>query len=310
MLAVSGNSDFVQGKGRAVFCEDRGVFTVKIGIVAVRVSVFRVLNKSFGTIPQSVFWYMMFLLISVLDAFHQRTELRSNEKQTKGEQMIYKNIYEGEFVSRHNRFIARVLVDGVDTAVHVKNTGRMRELLIPGARVILNKSDNPARKTAYDLTGVYKDGKLFNIDSQAPNKVVKEWLGQQDFDLVRPEYTYGDSRVDFYMEKGSDKYLMEVKGCTLEIDGIGYFPDAPTQRGVKHIRELIRAKKEGYHAALAFVIQMEGVTEVRPNNLTMPEFGEAVEEAKQAGVDILYLQTKVEPCRLQISAEGKLSAYK
>ena len=142
------------------------------------------------------------------------------------------------------------------------------------------------------------NGVLFNIDSQAPNKVVKEWLATQGYDLVIPEYTYGDSRIDFYMERGSEKFLMEVKGCTLEVDGIGYFPDAPTERGVKHIRELIKAKQAGYHAMLAFVIQMDGVTDVRANVATHPEFGDALDDAKKAGVEVLFLTCHVEPGEL------------
>lgn len=214
--------------------------------------------------------------------------------------MIYHHICEGIFISRPNRFVAHVLTGGTDTAVHVKNTGRCRELLVPGARVVLDRADRPNRKTAYDLVGVYKNGKLFNIDSHAPNRVVREWLEAQDFDRVRPEYRYGDSRIDFYMEKGREKYLLEVKGCTLEIDGVGYFPDAPTERGLKHVRELIRACGEGYHSALAFVIQMEGVTKVMPNSRTMPEFGEALEAARKAGVKILYLQTRTAPDQIRI----------
>ena len=149
------------------------------------------------------------------------------------------------------------------------------------------------------------DGVLYNIDSQAPNKVVKEWLDKQDYTKVIPEYTYGDSRIDFYMEKVDsggkiEKYLMEVKGCTLEIDGIGYFPDAPTERGVKHIRELIKAREAGYRTALAFVIQMAGVSEVRPYIDMQPEFGEAMEDAKKAGVDIIFYKCHVEPDSLEI----------
>ena len=136
---------------------------------------------------------------------------------------------------------------------------------------------------------------LINIDSQAPNKVAYDWLRLQGFDRIVPEYTYGNSRVDFYMERGEERFLMEVKGCTLEMDGIGYFPDAPTERGVKHIRELIKAKSEGYQAVLAFVIQMDGVTEVRANVETHAEFAVAMEEAKRAGVRILFLPCHVEP---------------
>ena len=148
---------------------------------------------------------------------------------------------------------------------------------------------------------VRKDnGILFNIDSQAPNKVVKEWLDGQNYDRVVPEYTYGDSRIDFYMERGDEQYLMEVKGCTLEVDGMGYFPDAPTERGVKHLRELASAAQNGYKAMLAFVIQMDGVSEVRPNVATYAEFGIALDEAKAAGVDVLFLKCHVEPDTLVI----------
>ena len=210
--------------------------------------------------------------------------------------MKYKKIIHGTFHSRPNRFIAKVYIDGVMETVHVKNTGRCRELLIPGAKVILEVSDNPDRKTKYDLIAVYKEGLgLVNIDSQLCNKVAGEWLAKQGYDYIRPEYTYGASRVDFYMEKGDKKYLMEVKGCTLEIDGIGYFPDAPTERGVKHLKELTTAVKSGFYCAVAFVIPMEGVTEVRANMATHAAFGEALEEAKQAGVEVIFLPCKVLP---------------
>lgn len=215
--------------------------------------------------------------------------------------MRYKKIIEGIFHSRPNRFIAHVYVKDKLEVVHVKNTGRCRELLLPGARVILEVSDNPNRKTAYDLIAVYKDTVgLVNMDSQAPNKVVGEWLAGQGYTYVKPEYTYGKSRVDFYMEKGEEKYLMEVKGCTLEIDGMGYFPDAPTERGVKHLKELAEASGQGYHCYLAFVIQMEGIKEVKPYDVTHPEFGIALEEAKAAGVEVLYLQCSVAPEELRI----------
>ena len=225
--------------------------------------------------------------------------------------MKYENITKATFLKRPNRFIAEVEIEGVREIVHVKNTGRCMELLIPGSEVWLTAPDSPNRKTRYDLVAVRKsNGVLFNIDSQAPNKVVKEWLLKRDYTRVIPEYTYGDSRIDFYMEKAEtgfdsasdvvDKYLMEVKGCTLEFDGIGYFPDAPTERGVKHIRELIKAKQEGYNAILAFVIQMDGVMEVRANIDTHPEFGVAMDEAKNAGVEILFLSCHVEPDSLEI----------
>lgn len=216
--------------------------------------------------------------------------------------MKYNNITRAKFINRPNRFIAEVDIDGHKETVHVKNTGRCKELLIPGCEVWLNAPGTPERKTKYDLVAVRKNtGVLFNIDSQAPNKVVKEWLGEKEYDKVIPEYTYGNSRIDFYMEKGEDKYLMEVKGCTLEFDGIGYFPDAPTERGVKHIRELIKAKQEGYNASLAFVIQMDGVTEVRPHIETDPEFGKAFEDAKKAGVEVYFLTCHVEPEELRIT---------
>ncbi len=215
--------------------------------------------------------------------------------------MNYDNITRAVFEKRPNRFIAEVDIDGHKETVHVKNTGRCKELLIPGCEVWLTAPGTPDRKTKYDLVAVRKgNGILFNIDSQAPNKVVKEWLAKQDYDLVIPEYRYGDSRIDFYMERGDEKFLMEVKGCTLEIDGVGYFPDAPTERGVKHIRELIKAKKAGYHAILAFVIQMDGVDEVRANVDTHAEFGEALIDARKAGVEVLFLTCHVEPDSLII----------
>ncbi len=218
-----------------------------------------------------------------------------------GEEMIYDNIARAKFIRRPNRFIAEVEIDGRRETVHVKNTGRCKELLIPGCEVWLTAPGTSDRQTKYDLVVVRKsNGILFNIDSQAPNKVAKEWLQSQDYDVVIPEYVYGESRIDFYMERGAERYLMEVKGCTLEIDGIGYFPDAPTQRGVKHLRELIKAKKAGYHAMLAFVIQMDGVSEVRANVETHPEFGVALEDARNAGVEILFLKCHVEPDSLKV----------
>lgn len=216
--------------------------------------------------------------------------------------MKYREIIEGRFINRPNRFIAHVLINGVEETVHVKNTGRCRELLLPDANVRLEVSDNPNRKTKYDLVAVYKENLGWvNIDSQAPNKVVQEWLETQDYTIVKPEYVYGDSRIDFYMEKDQQKYLMEVKGCTLEIDGIGYFPDAPTERGVKHLRELTRARTLGYECMITFVIQMEGVSEVRPYISMQPEFGEALEEARAAGVKIVFLPCKVGRDTLQIT---------
>lgn len=215
--------------------------------------------------------------------------------------MKYPNITRAVFLNRPNRFIAEVYAGGHKEIVHVKNTGRCRELLIPGCEVWLTAPGTPDRKTKYDLVAVRKNnGILFNIDSQAPNKVVKEWLDGRGYDRVIPEYTYGDSRIDFYMERGDEKFLMEVKGCTLEEKGIGYFPDAPTERGVKHIWELIKARQKGFKAILAFVIQMDGVTEVRPNRAMHPEFGEAMDEAQAAGVEIQFLTCHVEPDSLSV----------
>ncbi len=219
--------------------------------------------------------------------------------------MKYHNTVTASFIDRPNRFIAHVDIDGTAETVHVKNTGRCRELLLPRVPVILAAADNPDRKTKYDLIAVKKKGLGWvNIDSQAPNIVVREWLEQQEFDLIRPEYVYGDSRIDFYMEKGKRNYLLEVKGCTLEIDGVGYFPDAPTERGVKHIRELIKARKQGYRCGVAFVIQMNGVKEVRPNIETHPEFGEALAEAEQAGVKVLCLECEVRKESLRILSKN------
>lgn len=215
--------------------------------------------------------------------------------------MKYREIVEGTFIDRPNRFIAYVDVNGTVETVHVKNTGRCKELLVPGAAVRVEVADNSKRKTKYDLVMVCKQGLGWvNMDSQAPNKVVAEWLATGDYDLVKPEYTYRKSRIDFYMEKNSEKYLLEVKGCTLEVDGIGYFPDAPTERGVKHLHELKQAQQAGYRCAVAFVIQMEGVTEVRPNIGTQPEFGTALAEAKAAGVRVLFLLCRVGRDSLEI----------
>jgi len=242
--------------------------------------------------------------------------------------MIYSKIVHGKFIDRPNRFIAHVEVDGNIETVHVKNTGRCRELLVPGVEVVLEDfRQNPGqRKTLFDLIAVYKiypdsperKPVLINMDSQAPNKVVLEWLNNQRkndeplFDVIHPEYTYGQSRVDFYMERKLEeesvqKILMEVKGCTLEIDGQGYFPDAPTERGVKHLNELAAAQKAGYKCYLAFVIQIPDIKFVHPNLTTHPEFGKALEEAKAAGVEILYLQCDVKDNELLIKKNQNLT---
>lgn len=215
--------------------------------------------------------------------------------------MKYSNVTKGIFENRPNRFIAHVNIDGKTEVVHVKNTGRCREILTPGTEVVLSISDNPNRKTKYDLIAAYKpDFGLINIDSQAPNQVVKEWLQAQNFDLIKPEYKFGASRLDFYLEKDNRKILMEVKGCTLEIDGIGYFPDAPTERGTKHLKELTAAVSQGYECYIAFVIQMYGINEVRPNTSTDKAFAEALESAQNSGIKILFLECEVAEDELKI----------
>ncbi len=218
--------------------------------------------------------------------------------------MKYDNIIFGTFVERPNRFVAKVLINGVEHTVHVKNTGRCKELLTRGCRVVLAESVNStSRKTKYDLVAVYKNGEtLFNIDSQAPNRAVREWIEESRlFDTVKPEHTFGSSRIDFFMQREDKKYLMEVKGCTLEINGVGYFPDAPTERGVKHLKELVAAKQAGYDSFAAFVIQAEGITEVRPNGITHPAFAHAWDEALSAGVKILFLPCRVTPDSIRIT---------
>ncbi|MBQ9208412.1 MAG: DNA/RNA nuclease SfsA [Oscillospiraceae bacterium] len=222
--------------------------------------------------------------------------------------MTYGNITRAKFLSRPNRFIAQAEINGRVETVHVKNTGRCRELLIPGCDIWLTAPGTAGRKTKYDLVAVRKsNGMIINIDSQAPNKVMLEWLERQGYDKIIPEYTYGDSRIDFCLEKNGKRILMEVKGCTLERDGIGYFPDAPTERGIKHIHELIRAKGGGYGAVLAFVIQMNGINEVRPNTETHPGFGQAWNEAVAAGVEILFFTCDVWENGFEIT--GQVKAY-
>lgn len=215
--------------------------------------------------------------------------------------MRYSNIKQAIFQKRPNRFIAHVLVDGAEEIVHVKNTGRCRELLVPGCEVYLEAAKNPQRKTAYDLVAVKKEGfGLINMDSQAPNVVVKEWLQTSPepfgaISVIRPEYVYGTSRIDFYLEYQGKKALLEVKGVTLEREGIAYFPDAPTERGARHLRELAEAIPAGYEAYLAFVIQMEGIHQVCPNWETDPAFAKAYEEAVEKGVRVLFLTCQIEP---------------
>ena len=216
----------------------------------------------------------------------------------------YENTVPGIFLRRINRFAAEVLVEGKPETVHVKNTGRLRELLLPEARITLQKADQLNRKTAYDLISVYKPGlEWVNIDSLVPNKLMKQQLMGMNYNLVKPEYGYGDSRFDFYMERGKERFLMEVKGCTLAVDlekGIGMFPDAPTSRGVKPLEELAAAAKEGYHCQIAFVIQMNGIHRVVPNDETQPEFGQALIRAVKAGVQVAHYSCRVEADTIQI----------
>ncbi len=218
--------------------------------------------------------------------------------------IFYKDAAPGVFVRRVNRFIAEVLIDGKTERVHVKNTGRLKELLVPGAQVTLQRAGKPDRKTAYDLISVYNPGlEWVNIDSLAPNELMKQYLAGREYDLVKPEYTYGASRVDFYMEKAGEKYLTEVKGCTLADDrlpGTGLFPDAPTTRGVKHLHELAAAAEKGYHCEIAFVIQMNGIHRVLPNEATQPEFGQALARAAEAGVQTAFYECQVEADSIRI----------
>lgn len=226
--------------------------------------------------------------------------------------MLYENIVQGTFLERPNRFIAYVELAGKKETVHVKNTGRCKELLKPGATVYLEKSTNPDRKTAYDLVAVQKGERLINMDSQIPNKVVEEWLWEKelfhDLVLVRPETKYGKSRFDFYLETKEDKIFMEVKGVTLEADGVVRFPDAPSERAVKHVEELIQATEAGYKAYILFVIQMKDVKYFAPNEDTHPEFAEALRKAARAGVRILAYDCHVteETIKLENAVEVRI----
>ena len=212
--------------------------------------------------------------------------------------MTYDNIHEAVFLDRPNRFIAHILLNGQKQVCHVKNTGRCRELLLPGAEIYVQHSANPARKTAYDLIAVRKGERLINMDAAAPNKVFGQWLsaGGPGYvpELIRPECVHGDSRFDFYFEHGGRKAFAEVKGVTLEENGVVRFPDAPTERGVKHLHGLIRCVQEGFEAWAVFIIQMKGVKYFEPNRATHPEFAEALAQAAQAGVKLIALDCNVE----------------
>ena len=219
--------------------------------------------------------------------------------------MKYERISKGTFLERPNRFIAYAELDGKTEVIHVKNTGRCAELLIPGASIYVQESDNPARKTKWDLIGVEKGSRMINMDSQVPNLVVKEWIESghltSDIRMVRPETAYGNSRFDLYVETGSSRIFIEVKGVTLEEEGVVRFPDAPSDRAVKHLQELEKAVREGYEAYVFFVIQMKGVRYFTPNMDTHPAFCEALKSAKAAGVNILAYDCRVSGDRIEIA---------
>lgn len=219
--------------------------------------------------------------------------------------MKYERIIEGTFIERPNRFLAKVEINGNEEIVHVKNTGRCKELLIPGTKIWLQDSDNPQRKTRYDLIAVQKGRKIINMDSQIPNKVVKEWIESGNLfshvDKIRPETTYGGSRFDLYVEADGKKIFIEVKGVTLEEDGIVKFPDAPSERAVKHVEELCEAKKDGYEVYVFFVIQLSKVRYFTPNSKTHAKFAEALQKASEAGVHVLAYDCKVTKNSIEIA---------
>jgi A/G-specific adenine glycosylase len=221
--------------------------------------------------------------------------------------MKYNNIEEGRFRARPNRFIAEVEIRGKIEICHVKNTGRCKELLIPGVTIYTQRNHNPDRKTKLDLISVYKGQELINMDSQVPNKIVREWIEKgklfQNITLIKPESTYGNSRFDLYIEADNKKIYMEVKGVTLEEHQVAMFPDAPTLRGVKHVEELCKCREEGYEAYVFFVIQMKGITYFIPNKRTHPEFSEALKEARRKGVHLLAYDCIVTRDSIEIDKE-------
>lgn len=227
-----------------------------------------------------------------------------------GDRMKYKNMKSGIFISRPNRFIALVLIDGKEEVCHVKNTGRCKELLIPGTTVFLEEHDNKNRKTKFSLIGVMKGNRLINMDSQAPNKVVYEWIKSgklfNNVTLLKSEKTFGNSRFDLYVETEDKKIYIEVKGVTLEEDNIVRFPDAPTIRGIKHIYELIECKKQGFEAYIVFVIQMKDVAYFEPNDRTQKEFGEALRTAQANGVTIIAYDSIIEEDSIVLHKEVKV----
>ena len=222
--------------------------------------------------------------------------------------MKYSDIYKGKFLERPNRFIAICEIDGKKEICHVKNTGRCRELLVKGATVYLEKSSNPNRKTQYDLVSVQKNDKLINMDSQIPNYVVFESINKI-FDkviFVKQEYKYGNSRFDIYIETETEKIFVEVKGVTLEDNGVVRFPDAPTERGVKHLKELQRAVEEGYRACVVFIVQMQDVKYFEPNYETHPEFASELKKAYENGVEIFVYDSVVTPDEIKLNKSVKI----
>ncbi|MGI6030433.1 MAG: DNA/RNA nuclease SfsA [Eubacteriales bacterium] len=223
--------------------------------------------------------------------------------------MYYPNIFPATFLQRPNRFIAHCLIEDQEIICHVKNTGRCRELLIPGCRVYVQHCPSPQRKTQYDLIAVQKGSRLINMDSAAPNRLFVEALRQgtvplealQNLTCVRQEQTFGESRLDFYVEQGNRRGYGELKGVTLEEEGIAYFPDAPTQRGVRHIHTLMETARQGLDAYLIFIVQMENILCLRPNDRTHPAFGEAMREAARAGVSIHAFTCTVTPDTLTLA---------
>lgn len=211
--------------------------------------------------------------------------------------MKYENIKKGIFISRPNRFIANIKLDGKTEVCHVKNTGRCKELLTDNAVVYVCKSNNSKRKTKYDLITVRKGDRLINMDSQIPNKVFAQWINEggllKNVTYIRAEKTFGSSRLDYYIEADGDKIFAEIKGVTLEENGIAKFPDAPTQRGVKHILELINAAAAGYKAYAVFVIQTDNIKYFTPNYKTHKAFGEALKKAQEKGVNLIALECTV-----------------
>lgn len=228
--------------------------------------------------------------------------------------MKYKNIVEGKFISRPNRFIAHVEIEGLEHVVHVKNTGRCKELLQPKATVYLEKSDNPTRKTLYDLVSVKKGERIVNMDSQLPNGLVEEWLRESDdarkifgdISYIKREKTYGKSRFDLYVESDNRKIFIEVKGVTLENDNVVSFPDAPTERGIKHLNELICALEDGYETYVFFVVQMEGVDFFTPAWDKHKAFGDALVNAHNKGVKVLAYDCKVSEDEVRINQSVKV----